>query len=269
MSKRIHARPFYRRALRTILASALLASLSLVALPTPAASAGGSSHPYFNDRGALRWYTRHADAVRAAKQQNKLILVEAGRKRCAMCKRLCTTVLPNRAIRGRVSRIAVGLVGNADHPEAAIQHTLHTRFVGARMLPLVWFMTPDGTYIAGFWGKRTVQQFARDLDLAEAAWRRMRQPKHQPPRCGLKVRAPPSARRSRSPPPRPRLSRATSLKPNVITTMTRWQTSAAVKTSALAATATCRRPSEAPLKPTRRLPRPKRQPRSPPALRPP
>lgn len=55
---------------------------TLVLLAASAAFAGEkkSSHPYFDDHGALRWFTKVADAQAAAKQANKLILVEYGRE---------------------------------------------------------------------------------------------------------------------------------------------------------------------------------------------
>jgi hypothetical protein len=37
------------------------------------------SHPHFNDRGAVRWHTRLADALAEAKREGKLIFVEHGR----------------------------------------------------------------------------------------------------------------------------------------------------------------------------------------------
>jgi len=39
-----------------------------------------SSHPHFNDRGAVRWHTRLADAVAEAKSTGKHIFVEFGRQ---------------------------------------------------------------------------------------------------------------------------------------------------------------------------------------------
>ena len=39
-----------------------------------------SSHPHFNDRGAIRWQTRFADAVAEAKSTGKRIFVEFGRQ---------------------------------------------------------------------------------------------------------------------------------------------------------------------------------------------
>lgn len=36
-------------------------------------------HPYFDDRGAVNWYTRFAEAVAVATQSGKYIFVEFGR----------------------------------------------------------------------------------------------------------------------------------------------------------------------------------------------
>ena len=37
------------------------------------------SHPHFDDRGAVQWYTRYGDALTAAKAANKLVFIEFGR----------------------------------------------------------------------------------------------------------------------------------------------------------------------------------------------
>jgi hypothetical protein len=38
-----------------------------------------SSHPHFNDRGAVSWHTRLADALAEARGAGKFIFVEYGR----------------------------------------------------------------------------------------------------------------------------------------------------------------------------------------------
>jgi hypothetical protein len=38
-----------------------------------------SSHPHFNDHGAVRWHTRLADALAEAKREGKFVFVEYGR----------------------------------------------------------------------------------------------------------------------------------------------------------------------------------------------
>ena len=47
-----------------------------------AATAGDKTkgHPHFNDGGALRWYTKLADAQAAAKKEGKLVFIEYGRE---------------------------------------------------------------------------------------------------------------------------------------------------------------------------------------------
>lgn len=176
MSERVFALPVSRRVARALLPSLALALLSLFVLPASTAEAGRSTHPYFNDRGTLDWHVRYADAQREARRTGKLIFVEAGRRSCSMCNKFCREVLPSRAVCQRIARIAVGYAAEIDHPEAAITPIVRTQFAKARMLPLVWFMTPDGRFVAGFWGKRTVQEFTNDLATAEAAWRRQNAP---------------------------------------------------------------------------------------------
>lgn len=39
-----------------------------------------SSHPHFDDRGTLRWFTRFADAAAAAQAQGKWLFIEFGRE---------------------------------------------------------------------------------------------------------------------------------------------------------------------------------------------
>ncbi|HEX8423714.1 MAG TPA: hypothetical protein VF634_09900 [Pyrinomonadaceae bacterium] len=38
-----------------------------------------SSHPHFDDRGAVRWQTRLSDALAEAKRDGKFVFVEYGR----------------------------------------------------------------------------------------------------------------------------------------------------------------------------------------------
>ena len=62
-------------------------ALAALVLPLVAAAAafGGDpkkeGHPHFNDGGALRWYTKLADAEAAAKKEGKLVFIEYGREK--------------------------------------------------------------------------------------------------------------------------------------------------------------------------------------------
>jgi hypothetical protein len=63
----------------TLLAFAPLAALASLVLagdaPKPA------RHPHFDDKGALSWSTKLADAQAAAKSQDRLIFIEYGREK--------------------------------------------------------------------------------------------------------------------------------------------------------------------------------------------
>jgi hypothetical protein len=37
-------------------------------------------HPHFDDKGTLNWHTRFADALSAAKAENRMVFVEMGRE---------------------------------------------------------------------------------------------------------------------------------------------------------------------------------------------
>jgi len=39
-----------------------------------------STHPHFNDRGAVKWHTRQAEALAEAQTNNKHVFIEFGRQ---------------------------------------------------------------------------------------------------------------------------------------------------------------------------------------------
>ena len=56
-----------------VLATFLLAGASV-------AGDKAKGHPHFNDGGAIRWYTKLADAQAIAKKEGKLVFIEYGRE---------------------------------------------------------------------------------------------------------------------------------------------------------------------------------------------
>lgn len=59
-----------------------LAALAVVlaAVLATGARASAQRHPHFDDRGTLAWQTKLADGQRAARQADKILLVEVGAK---------------------------------------------------------------------------------------------------------------------------------------------------------------------------------------------
>ena len=63
------------------LAAAAFASIAAFAVVVVAGDAPkGGKHPHFDDKGALSWSVKLADAQAAAKSQDRLIFVEYGRE---------------------------------------------------------------------------------------------------------------------------------------------------------------------------------------------
>jgi hypothetical protein len=64
-------------------------TLALAALVLPLVAAAAAfcgdpkkeGHPHFDDGGALRWFTKLADAEAAAKKEGKLVFIEYGREK--------------------------------------------------------------------------------------------------------------------------------------------------------------------------------------------
>jgi hypothetical protein len=146
---------------------ALLLAAVLAALLAPAADAGPSSHPYFDDGGTLAWYRSYDEAKAAAAAQGKVIFVEYGRRICGSCRALCSTVLPDPRVKGRLSRTAVGLAADCDRPDPRIRDLFQRYQPRARMLPLAAFLTADGRYITGFSGHCDATGFLAHLARAE------------------------------------------------------------------------------------------------------
>ncbi len=148
-------------------------ALLLVAWSSDTAFADGSRHPDFDDRGTLPWHRSSASARRAARRQGKLVFIEFGRKRCTNCRRLAEDILPQRAVRARMGRVAVGLAANCDHPEREVVRLFRRHLKGARTLPFVAFITPDGRWVTGWAGGINVNRLRRHLDVAEQTQRRL------------------------------------------------------------------------------------------------
>jgi hypothetical protein len=157
-----------------VLRPSLRSTLLAFALLAPTALAGGGAasgaHPHFDDRGTLTWYPTMAQATEAARAQGKVILMEAGRRRCSQCRVLCCNVLPSCNVRPRLSRIAVGLASNCDAMEPAVDALVRRHLSTATTLPFVAFLRADGSWITGFSGGRSEAQFLSDLAVAERAF---------------------------------------------------------------------------------------------------
>jgi hypothetical protein len=154
------------------LASAALC-LALVgaarAFAQDAPAAPESSHPYFDDRGALAWNTTLAGAQEAARREGKLILIEFGRLKCGNCRSFVERVVPDARVRERLARIAVGLAAECDPPgrDEDVARLLFEHIPDAKTLPFVGLVTADLEWVAGYSGRRDATAFLREVAKAE------------------------------------------------------------------------------------------------------
>ncbi len=161
---------------------------------TEHAAADGARHPYFNDRGTLRWHHSLAEAQRAAQREGKLIFVEYGRRKCSNCKKLAERILPHPSIRTRMSAVAVGLAAECDRPERAVWAMFKRHLPRARTLPFVAFLTPDGQWIAGWAGYKALNQVSATLSTAEGRHTRLMAARRGTSRTKTPRRSAPKAR---------------------------------------------------------------------------
>jgi len=191
--------------------------VALVAVPAAPASAGGSRHPHFNDRGTLAWYRSLSSAKAAARRQGKVIFIEYGRSNCGNCRNLAQNVLPHRDIRSRIGAVAIGLAADCDRPERSVWQLFRTNLPGARLLPFAAFITPDGQWITGWYGSKSVSSVSASLAQAERRVRAMRAPARKPrsrrPASTVRKAAPRHARQ-----PKPTRIRPTPVQPKVTST---------------------------------------------------
>jgi hypothetical protein len=114
-------------------------------------------------RSGLTWYRTWNEAQAVARAEGKLVLAASTRAGCGLCERFRSETAPQCS--GQLSQVAVGYVYDIGRPEMGqVDHAIRSRLSGARLMPLVGFLTPDMEWVHGFWGGRTPQQFLGDID---------------------------------------------------------------------------------------------------------
>lgn len=147
------------RLVRVLLVAMILAAGILGPLLLNSVLASGET-----GRGGLAWYRSFAEARSAARAQGKLILVASTRPGCGLCEAFRSQTAP--ACRDGLERVAVGYLYDITRPEdGSVDRTLRAHLPGARLMPLVGFVTPDLGWVHGFWGQRSVAEFQGDVAL--------------------------------------------------------------------------------------------------------
>jgi len=111
-----------------------------------------TSHPHFDDGGTLDWHLRWADALAAARAEDKKVFIEFGREMCSQCRTLVQAVVPSPGIAELMSAHFVGLASDCDAPEPQVVDLVSEHLADGMMLPFVLFTDAEGRFLAGAHG---------------------------------------------------------------------------------------------------------------------
>lgn len=126
--------------------------------------AHGISHPHFDDRGAVRWHTRFADALAEAKREGKFVFVEYGRSACGNCRALVEGIIPQASVAALLNEHFVCLASDCDRPESEIRAIGARHMAYARALPFCLYLNRDGEFVHGTQGGVSLYTFREDLE---------------------------------------------------------------------------------------------------------
>lgn len=123
-----------------------------------------SSHPHFNDQGAVAWHTSLDSALAEAKREGKYIFIEYGRYACGNCRALVEGIIPQAAVAALLTEHFVCLAADCDHAEQGIKAIGARHMAHARALPFCLYLNSDGEFIHGTQGAVSGFTFREDLE---------------------------------------------------------------------------------------------------------
>lgn len=128
-----------------------------------------TTHPHFDDGGAVRWHADLSEALRAAASEQRLVFIEYGREQCTQCKDLVLNVIPRDEIKTLLAERFVCLAADCDAGDDEVDE-LAAKLDGAEMLPFVMVTDARGQYLDGLSGRIAPDGLLRLLErLSEAA----------------------------------------------------------------------------------------------------
>ena len=128
-----------------------------------------STHPHFDDGGAVRWHADLSEAMREAAVAQRLVFIEYGREQCTQCKDLVLNVIPRDEIKALLDERFVCVAADCDAGDDELDE-LAAKLDGAEMLPFVMVTDARGQYLDGLSGRIAPDGLHRLLErLSEAA----------------------------------------------------------------------------------------------------
>lgn len=126
------------------------------------------SHPHFDDGGTLDWHTKYADALAAAKADDKIVFIEMGRELCSNCRTLVQSIVPMPNVARVLKEHYVAYASDADAPEQPVIDLAMDNMADAMMLPFVMFVDGDGNYLGGSHGAVAPDRFQQQIETLVA-----------------------------------------------------------------------------------------------------
>ena len=133
-----------------------------------------SSHPYFDNHGAVSWFVDYEAAKAEARRTGKLLFIESGRRACVGCKELIETIVPQPDVAKILNEHFVCCSDDCDAMAPAVRSLLVKHLPRGRMLPFVLLTDSEARWLGGSSGSTTAEDFrtllraAIDRPLAES-----------------------------------------------------------------------------------------------------
>lgn len=153
--------------------------------------------------GAVAWERSFAVAAARAQREGKLVLVASTKPGCGLCEVFRNRTAPSCG--AELQAVAVPYVYDILRPESPqVDRVVRANLPGARLMPLVGFVTPDLRWAGGFWGQRDAAQFTSDIrraapQRAAPITRAAPAPLRTPPSASPALPAAPPVRRPEAP----------------------------------------------------------------------
>ena len=118
-----------------------------------------TSHPDFDDQGAVFWHADFEAARAEAAKAGKGLLVQVGRYECGGCRALVEEVVPRPEVRSYLGEHFVCLADDADGPAPQVVALVRSHLPAARALPIVLLTDAEGRWLGGGSGPVSAEGF--------------------------------------------------------------------------------------------------------------
>jgi thioredoxin-related protein len=118
-----------------------------------------STHPHFNDQGAVSWCTDFKTALQEAQRTKKKLFIDSGRRACGNCRILVENIIPRPEIKALLNEHFIAYADDCDEMAAEVQELGIEHMKYATTLPFMIITDSDGEWIDGASGATNADKF--------------------------------------------------------------------------------------------------------------